>query len=76
MPMSKSDNKVLEVTRDTYFEDIEWECCIFGAVQMGERERGKNFFKGLDMGANTSFEVSNMGARTFLTLKKWGQELF
>ena len=51
---------------------IEWEYCIFGAVQRGEGEGARSFFEGLDMGANTFFEVSNMGARTFFEVEKVG----
>ena len=65
MPLSKSENKRFEITRDPYFEDIEWEYCISGAVQMGEGEGGEKFFGGLEMGANTFFKVSHMGAGTF-----------
>ena len=46
MPLSKSDDKLLEITRHPYFEDIEWEYCIFGAVQMGEGEGGEKVFRG------------------------------
>ena len=65
MPLSNSENKLLKITRDPYFEDIASEYCIFGAVQMGEKGKREVFFKGIDMGANTFFEVSKMGARTF-----------
>ena len=50
--------------------------CILGAVKMREEEGTRRFLKGLDMRANTFFEVSNMGLGIFLRLKKWGQELF
>ena len=44
MPLSNSEKKLLEITRDPYFEDIESEYCVFGAVQMGEGEGGEKFF--------------------------------
>ena len=44
MPLSKSENKLIEITRDPYFEDIEWKYCILEAVQMGEGEEGEKFF--------------------------------
>ena len=68
MSLSKSENKLLEITWDPYFEDIEWEYCIFGAVQIGEGVGARSFFEGLNMGANTFFQVPNMGARSFF----WG----
>ena len=46
MPLSKSGNKLLEITRDPYFEDIKGEYCTFGAVQMGEGEGARSFFEG------------------------------
>ena len=55
----KSENKLLEITRDPYFEDIEWEYCIFGPVKMGEGEGARSFFEGLGMGAYNFFEVGN-----------------
>ena len=55
MPLSKSENKLLEITRDPYFEDIEWEYCIFGAVQMGEGEGGEKFFRGFRYGGQHFF---------------------
>ena len=67
MPLSKSENKLLEITRDPYYEDIEWEYCIFGAVQMGEGEGARSFFEGLDMEANTS-QIWGLGR--FLKLRK------
>ena len=47
MPLSKSENKLLE--------DIEWEYCIFGAVQMGEGEGGEKFFRGFRYGGQHFF---------------------
>ena len=46
-------DKLLEITRDPFFEDIAWEYCVFGAVQMGEEEGGEDFFKSSDMGAQS-----------------------
>ena len=43
-PLSKSENKLLEITRDPYFEDIEWKYCIFGAVQLGGRRGRREVF--------------------------------
>ena len=75
MPLSKSENKLLEITRDPYFEDVEWEYCIFGVVQMGEGEGARSFFEGLDMGA-IFLKSQIWGLGLFLRLNKWGQEIF
>ena len=50
MSLSRNEKERLEITRDPYFEDIEWEYCIFGAVQMGEGEGGEKFFRGFRYG--------------------------
>lgn len=75
MSLSKSGDKLLEITRDPYFEDIKWEYCIFGAVHMGDEERGENF-EGLGMGAITFFQSLKYGARTFLACEIGGLVVF
>ena len=76
MPLSKRENEPLKITRHPYFEDIEWEFCIFGAVQMGEGQGARSFFEGLNVGASTFFQVSNMGATTFFEVEKVGARTF
>ena len=70
MSLLKSENKLLEITCDPSFEDIEWKYCIFGAVQLREGVGAKIFFDGLNMGANTLFQVPYMGARFFFEVEK------
>ena len=65
MPLSKRENEPLKITRHPYFEDIEWEFCIFGAVQMGEGKGARSFFEGLDMGPNTFFSPEIWGLGIF-----------
>ena len=61
MPLSKSENKLLMITRDILNENTVY----LGLFKWGRERGARRFFEGLDMGANTFFEVLNMGARTF-----------
>ena len=62
MPLTIRENKLLEITREPYFEDIEWEYCIFGA----EGRRGDmTFSQGFRYEAQSFFEVSNMRLALF-----------
>ena len=80
MSLSKSENKLLEITWDPYFEDIEWEYCKFGAVQMGEGEGGEKFYQGFEYGSQQFFWNlkcgASEGATTFFEVEKVGQEFF
>ena len=71
-------DKLLEITRDPFFEDIAWEYCVFGAVQMGEEEEGGRFFQEFRYGGpieshnffkrsrpERGIKLSMMGANTF-----------
>ena len=72
MPLSNSEIKLLEITRDPYFEDIDREYWISGAVQMGEGEGARSFFEGSILLLKSQI----WGLGLFLRFKKWRQELW